>query len=48
MVKTMYKSLLTITILFAACNSKETKVETAVADVHDPTLVAFTQANTMQ
>lgn len=43
MVKTMYKSLLTITILFAACNSKETKVETAVADVHDPTLVAFTQ-----
>ncbi|WP_218330747.1 efflux RND transporter periplasmic adaptor subunit [Hydrotalea lipotrueae] len=43
MYKTMYKSLLAITLLFAACTSKETKVETAVADVHDPNLVAFTQ-----
>ncbi len=43
MYKRIYKSLLAIIILFAACTSKQTKEETTVTEVHDPNLVAFTQ-----
>ena len=42
MYKIMYKSLLAITILFAACTPK-TEEKKVVAETHDPNLVEFTQ-----
>ena len=42
MYKIMYKSLLAITILFAACTAK-TEEKKVVAETHDPNLVEFSQ-----
>ncbi len=39
----MYKSLLAITILFAACTTKKDEEKAVVAETHDPNLVEFTQ-----
>lgn len=43
MYKIMYKSLLAVTFLFAACTAKTTEEKAVVAETRDPNLVEFTQ-----